>query len=279
MDQLHQMLIHDHFQHADVRAFRFGYHPFSKPAMFVHCFLVDGLLIDTGQSQARQAILDTLGQQPVEQLFITHHHEDHTGNLPQLRARFGCPAYSSPRCAEMMQDPPPISLAQKLVWGDRPPDGDLTPIEGVLETNNHRFELIPIPGHAEDMVALYERDRGWLFSADLYVHHRIKYFMASESMLGQIQSLRRVLTLDFDALFCAHNPQMAGGKGKVRQKLAFFEDFYGQVGELYARGYHSKAIFRQMELNEKWFTRILSGGHLSGMNMVRAAVRDHREQP
>lgn len=268
------MLTHDHFQHGDVRAFRFGYHPFSKPAMFVHCFLVDGLLIDTGQSQARQAILDTLLQQPVEQIFITHHHEDHTGNLPQLRAHFGCPTYSSPRCSEMMQDPPRISLAQKLVWGERPADEGLTPIQGSLETDRYRFELIPIPGHAEDMVALYEPDRGWLFSADLYVHHRIKYFMASESMLGQIESLRRVLQLDFNQLFCAHNPQLAGGKDKVRQKLVFFEDFYGQVVEWYARGYNSKAIFRQMELSEKWFTRILSGGHLSGLNMVRAAVRD-----
>lgn len=273
------MFVHDHFQHDDVRAFRFGYHPLGKPTMFVHCFLVDGLMIDTGQSQARQAILDTLGQQPVEQIFITHHHEDHTGNLPQLRAQFGCPTYSSARCAEMMQDPPRISLAQKLVWGERPPDHDLTPIEDVLETSKHRFELIPIPGHAEDMVALYEPDRGWLFSADLYVHHRIKYFMASESMLGQIQSLKRVLALDFEVLFCAHNPQMAGGKDKVHQKLTFFEDFYGQVGQLHDQGYRTKAIFRQMELDEKWFTRILSGGHLSGLNMVRAAVRDHREQP
>jgi endoribonuclease LACTB2 len=268
------MLLHNHFQHDNVRAFRFGYHPLGKPTMFVHCFLVDGLLIDTGQSRARQAILEILGQQPVEQLFITHHHEDHTGNLPQLRAHFGCPTYSSARCAEMMQAPPRISLAQKLVWGERPADGDLTPIEGVLETNNHRFELIPIPGHAEDMVALYEPHRGWLFSADLYVHHRIKYFMASESMLGQIDSLKRVLALDFEVLFCAHNPQLTGGKEKVRQKLAFFEDFYGQVGLFAERHHNPGSIFKAMGLKEKTMTKYLSGGHLSAINMVRAALKD-----
>ena len=269
------MLIKDHFSYQQVQAFRFGYHPFSQPTMFVHCFLVDGLLIDTGQSRAQQAVLAALAQHPVEQIFITHHHEDHTGNLSALRIQFNCPAYSSAHCAEIMQHPPAISLAQKMVWGDRPRDTALTPVQHQLETNRFRFELIPIPGHAEDMVALYEPDQGWLFSADLYVYHRIKYFMRSESMLGQIQSLKRVLSLDFDRLFCAHNPQMTGGKEKVRQKLAFFEDFYGQVGDWHMRGYTPKAIFRQMELNEKWFTRILSGGHLSGLNMVRAAVKDH----
>jgi len=98
-------------------------------------------------------------------------------------------------------------------------------------------------------------------------------------MLEQIQSLRKILRLDFDQLFCAHNPQMKGGKEKVRRKLSFFQDFYGQVGHWHAQGYTPKAIFQQMELQEKWFTRILSGGHLSGLNMVRAAVKDHLANP
>ncbi len=245
--------------------------------MFSHVYFVDGLLIDTGQPRMRRHILEATGELPVEQLFITHHHEDHSGNISPLRNRFGCKAYASEACCQLMKAPPKLSFVQWVTWGSRPPVHDLIPAAGHIETRNCRFELIPIPGHAPDMVALYEPTRKWLFSADLYINSYISYFLKEESMLDQIESIRRALELDFDVLFCSHNPKLANGKQALRKKLDFFNAFFEQVASLQAQGYPAGAIFKKMQLKENGLVKVFSRGELSKMNMVRSVLRDlHR---
>lgn len=268
------MRITESFEHEAIRGYKFGYHPFAKPSLYVHVFYVDGLLIDTGQPRMHREILAKVKDLPVNQIYITHHHEDHSGNIPLLRNHFQCPVYAPDLCCEMMKAPPSISFGQHMLWGDRPPYTELIPKMGQLETEQYRFEIIPIPGHAADMVALYERQQGWLFSADLYVNSYIAYFLHSEGMLQQIESIKHILTLDFDAMICSHKPVLTGGKAKLAKKLAFLEDFYGQVQSGYSKGMGAKQIFREMKLTEAWPTRLLTHGYLSKLNMVRAAVKD-----
>ena len=266
------------FQHDGVSAFGFGFSPIGKPRLFAYCFYVDGLLIDTGQSRMRGEVMDATARLPIDQILITHHHEDHNGNLKALQARNQVPAYASPLCAELLKDPPKISFAQFLVWGKTEANFDIIPIEGSIETPNHKFELILSPGHAADMYCLYERNKGWLFSADLWVKQYIRYFMRQESMAEQIDSIRNILKVDFDTLFCNHNPQMTGGKDLMQQKLQFLEDFYGKAAGLYSKGLGAKQIFKEMKLKEDRFTKFLSGGALSGINMIRSVIRDEEQK-
>jgi glyoxylase-like metal-dependent hydrolase (beta-lactamase superfamily II) len=77
-----------------------------------------------------------------------------------------------------------------------------------------------------------EKKQGWLFSGDLYLGERIKFFRADERFAEQIASLIKVLTLDFDTLFCAHNPCLKSGKQKIKNKLQFLEDLYITMGNV-----------------------------------------------
>ncbi len=262
------------FKFEGIRYFKFGYSPIGKPSMFVYIYFVDGLLIDTGQRRVKKEAVATLSHLEVDQMFITHHHEDHTGNIAPLQRQFDCPVYAPTLCCELMKGPPPLSIAQKVVWGSRPAYADLIPITDQLKTANHNFLMIPIPGHAEDMVALFEPDKGWLFSADLYINSYIGYYLKNESITQQIQSLKRTLELDFRVLFCAHSPQLHHAKEKLEDKLQFLEDFYGQVVHWYLKGYGPKAIFKAMGLSEHGAIHRLSLGQLSKLNMVRSAIRD-----
>ncbi len=271
------MMVIEKFTVEEVLGHKFGHGIFGKPSVYAHIYYLDGLLIDTGYRKMRTSIVEAIGQLPVEQIFISHHHEDHTGNLNFLQQHFNCRAYSSELCAQLMIRPPRISLPQKLSWGDRPGTDQLEIVGPVVETNRFELEVIPVPGHAIDMLALFEAGRGWLFSADLYLHHYIAYFIQDESMAQQIQSIQRVLQLDFDVLFCAHNPQLKNGKSKLRKKLHFLEEFYGKVAQLYHKGLSEQQILRAMSLKEKWFVRLLSGGHLSTVNMIRSVMRDEGE--
>ncbi|MGB0523571.1 MAG: MBL fold metallo-hydrolase [Flammeovirgaceae bacterium] len=266
------------FEYDVIKGFKFGSWPFGKPSMYSHIYFVDGLLLDTGHSNMKQAVLAHIQPLPVEQIFLTHHHEDHTGNLQALQAYFSCKSFASTRCVELMRKPPKISFAQKLTWGDRPPNFNITAYTNpYFDTEHYRFEIVSIPGHAEDMVCLYEANQGWLFSADLWVNHYIRFFMRPESMKQQINSMKRVVKLDFEVLLCSHNPQFSDGKKKLQRKIQFMEDFYGQVAQFYHQGLSTSAIVKAMNLKESWPIRIMSGGELSTLNMVKSVIRDENQ--
>ena len=268
------MIISASFQHEEVLGLKFGYQPIGKPKLYAHIYFVDGLLIDTGQCKARKSIISETKQLAVEQIFITHHHEDHTGNIPEIQALHNCNVYASELCCQMMKAPPPLSFAQKLTWGDRPAQHDLIPKTQTIETKKYRFDIIPIPGHSPDMVALYEPDRQWLFSADLYLNSYIDYFLKDESITDQIESIKRILKLDFKTMLCSHKPQLQNGKQQLTKKLNFLETFFHEVSSLYLKGYSAKEIFKSMKLKENRFVKMLSGGGLSKQNMVESVIRD-----
>ncbi|NRA48754.1 MAG: MBL fold metallo-hydrolase [Phaeodactylibacter sp.] len=173
----------------------------------------------------------------------------------------------------MMKKPPRLSFGQKVTWGNRPPYHSLKAKDGLITTPKYQFKLIPIPGHALDMVALYEPDRKWLFSADLYINAYIGYFLADEHIYQQVASIKKMLTLDFEVLLCSHNPQFENGKRKLKDKLVFLEDFIDRASGLYRKGYSVKEIFQMMELKENKVVNFISGGHLSKLNMVKSVVR------
>ena len=272
------MKITDTFQHQNIQVLKFGSFPFGAPRIFVHAYFIDGLLIDTAHPNIRKEAMNIFKKLPIEQVFITHHHEDHSGNIQALQDHFKCPTFASKKCIEIMKKPPKLSFAQHITWGDRPPNFQLQPIENELKTTNYTFEIIPIPGHAIDMIALYERTQGWLFSADLYVHHRIKLFMQPESMKQQIESLERVLKLDFETMFCSHNPQFKNPKALLAKKLAYFQDFYGRAAALYNQGDSPRVIFKKMNLQPRWQSRIMTGGTITALNMVKSVIRDEKER-
>ena len=268
------MTISDKFEWEGVTGMKFGHARFGIPKMSVHVFYVDGLLIDTGHSNMSRIICQKIKELEVDQIFITHHHEDHTGNLEPLQNYFGCPTYAAPKTCEMMKNPPPISFGQNLTWGNRPPNHHLIPKSKIIKTPQYEFEIIPIPGHTVDQVALYERNQKWLFSADLFVNTYINIFLNSETFVEQIDSIEQILKLDFELLFCNHNPQKTGGKELLKQKLQFLKELYNNVKTQHKKTPEPSKIFRALRMKENWQIRFLTHGYLSKLNIVRAAVRD-----
>ena len=268
------MLVSKSFQHEAVTGFKYGYSPLGKPFLYVYLYYIDGLLIDTGQRKAGPQILADTKNLPVKQIFVTHHHEDHSGNIPMLRQQHHCPAFAPALTCEMMKAPPHMSFPRRLLWGVREPYAELQPVGNQLKTNKYCFEVISVPGHAPEMAVLYEPDKKWLFSADLFVNHYIGYMLDTESIQQQIESTRKILELDFEVMFCCHNPQMSKAKAQLAKKLSFLEYFFDEVGKLHQQGKTASEIMRQLKLKEDWLVRLLSRGQLSKLNMVKSVIRD-----
>jgi len=261
------------FTYETVQGYKFGSLPIGKPYLSVYIYYVDGLLIDTGHSNMSKEILNTVSGLPVEQMFITHHHEDHSGNIIPFQKHFACPAYAPSKTCELMQQSYSTNPAQLFTWGRFIPTDRLLPEDQAIETANHHFDLIHLTGHAEDMAVLLDKERGWLFSADLYINDYIKFIHRSEKIGEQIVSLKKALTLDFEVMFCQHNPVLTNPKEKLRSKLQFLEDFYGQVRKLHYEGYSDKAILKALGLKEAKKVKLMSLGHNSRINMVKSVVR------
>lgn len=266
-------------QFGPIESLQMGVGYFGPPPVSVHSFFIDGLLIDTGPPKLERELLQWLESKHLEQVFITHHHEDHSGNVNPIATRFKVPIYGSLRCSELVQGQVETSLPQRLFWGppvftDCVQDYD----QHRLITPNYSFELIPIPGHAEDQVALFEPNQGWLFSADTFVSPQIKYFMKKESMAQQIQSLKKMACLDFDLLLCCHNPVVKGGKALLKQKIDHLEQYYASVVYYHKKGQSPRQILKSMGARERWFQYFFSGGNMCALNMVKSVIRDEKNR-
>ena len=164
---------------------------------------------------------------------------------------------------------------QRFIWG-RSEKCRVLPLDPVVESD--RYNLVPIhtPGHSKDHMVFWEKDYGWLFSGDLYLGQKIKFFRSDEKIFDQIESLKKVLQLDFDALFCAHNPCPQNGKSKLKQKLQFLEDIAGQLQLLINKGMDKKAILKRMDpKTDKWI-KLMTMGNVSFANMLQSAYQSDR---
>jgi len=254
-----------------VEAFELGYGILGKPVMNVHFFLVDEVCIDTAQSLMRKHVFDIIRERKINQVLLTHCHEDHSGNAFAIQKEKNVPVFGHPVTVQKMKEGFSILPYQHLMWG--PAEKlEMNPLPTLVESNS--ISLIPIhtPGHSKDHTSYLNKNEGWLFSGDLYLAPKIKYFRADEKIEDTIQSLQNVLELDFQTLFCAHNPELTEGKKKIREKLEFLKNFYGEVSALHKRGLNAKEIIKNLPYKEVRLVKIITTGNVGLTHMVRSTI-------
>lgn len=259
--------------------YRFSVYRLGNNVQTVYTFVLDDLLIDTAQKHNRENILKVAQQHNIQKIILTHHHEDHSGNVAFLMNELKIDAYAHPKAIEILRTGYNISPLGILLNGEV----EKAELKSVLETdliNTENYSLQPIftPGHANDHYCYFEKNKGWLFSGDLYVADKIKYFALYESMFTQINSIKKLVALDFDTLFCSHNPKVKDGKQRLINKLQFFEDFSGKVRNLYNEGKRSKEIFSLMNMKENYYYKVLTAGNFTAENMVKSVIKDLKKE-
>jgi glyoxylase-like metal-dependent hydrolase (beta-lactamase superfamily II) len=243
-----------------------------RPLMTVHCYLVGDTLIDCCQTNMAAAMRTFVSSHRIHQLLLTHHHEDHSGNAAMIARLGGVSVMGHRLTADKMQHIRPIMPYQHLLWGQSRAVA-VSPLPPLVAAGG--FHLLPIhtPGHSKDHTVYLEQQQGWLFSGDLYLGDRIKFFRSDEKIGQQIQSLKRVLQYDFEKLFCAHNPVLENGRERLCRKLAYLEDINGEVQRLSTRGLSARAIIRQLDRRQDRFVKLFTMGNVSFANLIRSAMR------
>lgn len=252
--------------------YRLGWSPAGKPLMTVCLYVLDDLMIDTGQPLMKKEVLDIASAHRISKVMVTHHHEDHAGNAGDIHKLTGARILAGSLTAAKIKNSIRIMPYQYLVWGRSSPcEAEIFP--DVIEHGDYKLEPIFTPGHAKDHNIFYEKNRGWLFSGDLYIGSRIRFFRSDENLVDQIESIKKACMLDFDVLLCGHNPVFDSGKEALKKKLSFLEDLYGRCHDIWLKGTPINKAVRELSLKEATVVRLLSCGNASLENIIYSAYK------
>ncbi|MDH3416855.1 MAG: MBL fold metallo-hydrolase [Gammaproteobacteria bacterium] len=93
----------------------------------------------------------------------------------------------------------PFSISQKIADGD------------VLDIGGRKLEVLQVPGHTDDSIALFDREAGFLWSGDSFYEGPIWLFFPETDLVAYQESVAKLasLVVDLKAVFPAHNTPRA----------------------------------------------------------------------
>jgi endoribonuclease LACTB2 len=232
-------------------------------------FCLDATLIDCGPVNMSRPLENLFSGLNPAKIIVTHHHEDHTGNLHQLLRTTGIQCFAHSRSQALLaRTCNDIPFYRRLIWG-RPEPATMTPIAPEVETSRYSFEVIPTPGHAEDHICLFERKNRWLFTGDLYLASYLRYLREDENIYEIMNSLRKLIDLHPDFVFCNHRGFIAEGEKQLAKKLSFLEGLRDQILRAQEEGVPLEDFLKRSFRSDRFF-RWLSQGEFSTINLIQA---------
>ncbi|MBL4666396.1 MAG: MBL fold metallo-hydrolase [Sneathiella sp.] len=235
-------------------------------------YRIGSTLIDAGPANQWGPVKNFISEKPIQQLLLTHHHEDHSGNADRI-AKFANIVPLAPELSQRkLKSGYKTPLLQKIIWGSpRPVATAIMPAEVFLEDGT-KINPIHTPGHAKDLHCLYLPEKKWLFSGDLYISKSLRYFRSDENLEQLLESIRKVLKLDFDVLFCPHRGIVEEGRQALTAKLHNILALCEKAQTLQARGIETSQIVREILGPEDMMAR-MTCNNFSKRNMIEEALK------
>jgi glyoxylase-like metal-dependent hydrolase (beta-lactamase superfamily II) len=249
------------------------------------CYLVDGMLIDTGCAhtahELQRAVGECLHGAPLRCILNTHTHEDHIGaDGPFQYAQPGLEILAHPLALEVIAHPREKQLLhpyRRLFWG-WPQAAQARPLADgeTLMSSSGSFRVIYTPGHSPDHLCLYEEQRGWLFTGDLFVGGRDRALRQGCNIWQIIASLKHIATLDITTLFPGSARTREHPQEELQAKIAYYEELGGQILEQYRQGLGTPEIVRALCGGPMW-VEIVTLGHFSRRWLVLSYLQNAPE--
>ena len=238
---------------------------------------VGGLLVDSGCAHTARELAGSLRGLPLTHLVNTHSHEDHIGANGVLQAQHpDLEIAAHPAALPVLSDPrrqQPLQAYRRVFWGWPAPSNGRPLADGeVIEVGDYRFQAIYTPGHSPDHICLYEPQREWLFSGDLFTGGRDRALRADNDIWGVVASLTRVAALPAKILFPGCARVRIDPQAELRNKVAYLEEMGERVLALHRQGMGVAAIARAVFGGPLWI-EVLTHGHFTRRGLVESYLR------
>ncbi|GAA5445508.1 hypothetical protein Misp06_03711 [Microbulbifer sp. NBRC 101763] len=263
------MSVIDSFDYKDLDAQRVGRFDFGINTTFIVYRLKD-TIVDAGPSNQWKYVKWFVKNKPFKQLLLTHHHEDHSGNAGSIYKLTGIQPRAPKATVEILKRGFRIPPIQRLIWGAAGL-AEAAELPKDLRIAGEKVIPIPAPGHAKDMTCYLMQDRGWIFTADLYVASHLKLLRKDESIPTLMQSIRRVLEYDFELMLCPHRGMVENGKKRLQDKYDYLLELSSAAQELGRQGLPLKQITKKL-LGRENLMGLLSGYNFSKRNLIASCM-------
>jgi glyoxylase-like metal-dependent hydrolase (beta-lactamase superfamily II) len=245
------------------------------------CYLVDGMLVDTGCAFTAPELVQALGGKPLVRIVNTHTHEDHIGaNGVLQRGQTGLEILAHPLALPVLSDPrhtQPLHPYRRLFWGwPEPSLGQAVSDKAFIETEHYTFQVLYTPGHSQDHLCLYEARQGWLFTGDLFVGGHDRALRASCDVWQIIASLKRIASLPATRLFPGSARVRDNPASELSAKIAYLEEYGQKVLELNRQGSSVGDIARKLFGGLMW-VEVVTLGHFSRHWLVKSYLSNHAD--
>lgn len=258
-----------------VYGFRTGRFDFGINTTFI-IYRMGETLIDAGPSNQWPTIKRVLKPLTIKTLLITHHHEDHSGNANRIAKLKKLKPYAPLLGREKLAKGYPTPLLQKLIWGSpQKVETEILPDQLLVNADNPsqaKVIAIPTPGHAKDLTCLFLPEQKYLFSGDMYISKSLKYLRSDENLQQLINSLEKLIALDFEILFCPHRGIVEEGKKALKEKLQNLLTLCSESQKLMAQGLTEAEIVIQLLGPEDGLAK-MSKFNISKGNLIRQAMK------
>ncbi len=263
------MAIINTFKYKDLQGHRVGRFDLGINTSFI-CYRLKNTLVDAGPTNQWKYVKPFVEEKPFSQLLLTHHHEDHSGNAGSIYQLTGVQPQAPDITIDVLERGFKIPITQKVIWGS---SGRVKaqPIKKDLTIGEEKVIPVFTPGHAKDMTCYLVQDRGWLFSADLYIANHLKLLRIDEHVPTLLNSTAKALNCDFDTLICPHRGVVEQGKTKLREKYDYLVELSAKAQSLQDEGKELLEITLQLLGKENMMSR-LSGYNFSKRNLIRSCL-------
>lgn len=268
---------HSRYSYGPVEALRAGRYPIGLNT-HAYCYHLGRTLIDTGppnQWRHVQAFVEEMAEtRGIDQVVVTHHHEDHAGNAGRIADLLDVPVLAPSSSLDPLRSGFDIEFYRRMVWGYPAPVEARAMPDRFSIGGGYTLRTIPTPGHADDMVCYLVEEEGWLFSADLYIVQRPEYLRFDEHVGALLRSIHRVLQHRVTTLFCGHRGRVEDGRRALREKARYLEALCGVARRRYRQEKRSVESIRDEMLGSEGMLRWISGGDFSKSNLISSCIRD-----
>ena len=201
-------------------------------------------LIDTGLADSTEKILAVVGKigrkpEDIRLIFITHHHNDHTGSLAELVERTGAQVFAHKIEAPVVrgeQEPPQPtltglrSLLRRSMGGAAKP-GASARVDRELEEGDEvdvggGAKVLHVPGHTMGSMALFIPKHRILFAGDAAVSTLTlgppsgPFGIFNEDREQAVLSFKKLAALEFDRAFFGHGKPLDGEAATLFRRAA-----------------------------------------------------------